>query len=473
MNVMRAISMLQDVLDQFGDCADLSQQSLPELGITLLFFHGLVDVKLMELHVYSPLHHMDTPDGLDSLFQRGIYQSCQDPVKVTELILEGNCAVFHADGVHLVNVSGTKARPVSNSDTETVITGPHDSFTEDSDTNLSLVRSRLKSPKLRVVQFKVGEVTKTKVHLLYIEGIANEQLLSDLKNRVQDIEFDGVLDTNILIQMIDDNAYSLFPQFLTSERPDVAISKLLAGRIVGICDGSPFAFCAPTGFFDFFQSADDYSQRWLLGSATRSLRSLAVVISLMFTAFYVALTSYHYEMIPEDLISSIAKSRARVPFPPVLEALIMEVTIESLREAGARLPSKIGQTIGIVGGIVIGTAAVQAGFTSNILIIVVAISALASFVIPSYVLSGSIRLARFGLILMAGILGNYGIILGICILVIHLSSLTSLGTSYLVPLTPFSLKDWKDTFIRTGLKWMTTRPSQAKPRNRVRMRMKR
>src|SRR5690606_4562141 len=263
----------------------------------------------------------------------------------------------------------------------------------------------------------------------------------DLIKRIELIEVDAILDGHMLIQYIDDFPNSIFPLFSVSERTDTAVSKLAEGKIIGILDGSPSVFSAPSSFFEFLASPDDYYQRWILGTATRLLRFAALVITLTFTALYVSVTTFHYEMIPEALLLTLTESRSRVPFPPIYEALLMELTIELLREAGARLPTKIGQTIGIVGGIVIGQAAVQAGLTSNVLIIAVASSAIASFVIPSYVMSASIRLVRFGLIILAGTLGDFGLMIGIAAIVIHLAGLKSLNTSYLTPVAPMYVGD--------------------------------
>lgn len=260
---------------------------------------------------------------------------------------------------------------------------------------------------------------------------------------------------------------------VTTERPDVVISKIIGGRIVGFLDGSPSVFSGPTSFFDFFSSPDDYYSRWILGSATRILRMIGFILTLVLTALYVSAITYHYEMIPHAMLYNLTESRSKVPFPPLFEAMMMETTIELLREAGARLPTKIGQTIGIVGGIVIGQAAVQAGFTSNILIMTVATSAITSFVVPSYIMSGSIRLIRFGFILLAGLLGNLGLIIGIGFMTIHLAGIKSLGTSYLTPISPFNLSDILDTFIRGPFWAFKKRPSIVKTKNANRNKMRR
>lgn len=242
----------------------------------------------------------------------------------------------------------------------------------------------------------------------------------------------------------------------------------MEGRAAVLLEGSPLVLTAPANFFEFLQSPEDYNQRWIVGTGLRLLRGIALFTTLTFTAMYVAAMTYHYEMIPEDLIITIAESRQRVPFPPIIEALLMELMIELLREAGARLPTKIGQTIGIVGGIVIGQAVVAAGLTSNILIIAVASSAIASFVIPSYTLSNSIRILRFGLILAAAIYGVFGIVLGLAFAIVHMTSITSLNAPYLAPVAPSYPKDWKDVFIRVPFRWLKTRPVTNNPQNKER-----
>lgn len=451
---------LRHALDEFQDCMDLTHRSYREPKLDLIYFGHLIDNDKLDRDTVQPLLQADA-GLLGTMLSQSKFQLIADTKALIVGVLSGRAAIFHGNDAYLVDVAGPPSRSVGQSETETVIVGPHDAFTENADVNLALLRKRIRSSHLKVIRLSVGEVTKTDVFLLYIAGLVQEAFVQEAIHRVQKIETDSVFDTNMLIQYIDDSETSVFPQFLTSERPDAAASKLVSGRIVGIVDGSPSVFSAPTSFFEFFSSSDDYYQRWILGTATRLLRFLAFAITISFTALYVAVTTYHYEMIPENLLLTIAESRSRVPFPPVYEALVMEVTIELLREAGARLPTKIGQTIGIVGGIVIGQAAVQAGLTSNILIIAVASSAISSFVIPSYVMSASIRLIRFGLLILAGWWGIFGIFVGLSATIIHLSGLTSLGTSYLTPIAPLKPRDWLDVFIRAPFSALKYRPSQS------------
>lgn len=462
---------LRHVLDNLKDCADLVHRRYPEIGVDLVYFSHQVGKDTLYRDVVDPLLQVKERE-VPLLLRQSRFQFMDDPKELIIGILSGKTAIFHENAPYLADTYGPKARTITESETETVMVGPHDAFNENAEDNLSLIRKRVRSPHLKVLKLSVGEVTKSDVYLLYIEGIANMANVRKAYERIEAIETDGVYDINMLIQLIDDDPNSIFPQYLTTERPDSAVSKLVSGRIVAVMDGSPSVFSAPTSLFEFFSSADDYYQRWMLGTATRLLRFAAFGITIGFTALYVSVSTYHYEMIPENLLRTFVESRSRVPFPPVYEALLMESTIELLREAGARLPTKIGQTIGIVGGIVIGQAAVQAGFSSNILIIAVASSAIASFVIPSYTMSASIRLMRFGLIALAGIWGNFGLAVGVTLMVIHLSGLTSLGSSYLTPVAPFKFSDWIDTFVRGPFSRINKRPTQTQSPNPHKQKMK-
>jgi len=462
---------LRHVLDNLKNCADLTHRRYPEIRVDLVYFGHQVNADMLYRDVVHPLLQVKEQE-VPLLLRQSQFQRTDDSKALITGILSGRAAVFHQGAAYLVDIYGPLTRSIAESETETVMVGPHDAFNENAEDNLSLIRKRIRSSHLKVLKLSVGEVTKTDVYLLYIEGIANMANVRKAYERIEAIETDGVYDISMLIQLIDDHPNSIFPQYLTTERPDSAVSKLVGGRVVAMMDGSPSVFSAPTSLFEFFSSADDYYQRWMLGTATRMLRFIAFGITIGFTALYVAVSTYHYEMIPENLLRTFVESRSRVPFPPVYEALLMEATIELLREAGARLPTKIGQTIGIVGGIVIGQAAVQAGFSSNILIIAVASSAIASFVIPSYVMSASIRLIRFGLIALAGVWGNFGLAVGVTIMVIHLSGLTSLGSSYLTPVAPFKFSDWVDTFIRGPFRAISKRPTQTQTPNLVKQKMK-
>jgi len=269
--------------------------------------------------------------------------------------------------------------------------------------------------------------------------------------------------------MISDNHNSPFPQLLDTERPDRVVSILAEGKIAVIVDGSPHVLIGPTTLVEFFASFEDYFLNWILSSFFRIIRLFAVSFSILATPIYVAVLNYHYELIPTDLLNNFVTSRREVPVPPFLEALFLEGTIELLREAGARLPTKVGQTIGIVGGIVIGTASVEAGLTSNILLIIVALAALASFTTPVYKMGNTIRLLRFPFLMFAEMYGLLGIVLCFCFLATHLLRLTSLGRPFLEPIYPPRISDLKDAFLRMPFSMMNERPKQLRTEQPKRM----
>ncbi|MET3506927.1 spore germination protein [Halalkalibacter oceani] len=449
--MFRSKNKLNHLKNAFSGCDDLVIRSFPELEIVTLYFGHLVGNEELEQNIIHPFSHI-SENEVRAVLESSPYEKCESEEKLIEGILAGKAAIFYQEtATYLIDLFAPEIRSITAAEIETVIVGPREAFVESVQVNLSLIRRRLQTNKLKVLSFKIGDLTNTQLNVLYLEGKTSYSYVESIKTRLQKVKVEGIHDLNMMLEYIEEYPFSLFPQYLTTERPDVVVSKLLEGKVVGLCDGSPYAFSAPTSFWEYFQSPDDYNQRWILGSLSRILRLIALFIILFFTAFYVSLTMFHYEMIPVALLKSLIESRSKVPFPPVFEALIMEFIVELLREAGARLPDKIGQTIGIVGGIVIGTASVEAGFTSNILIVVVAVSAIASFVIPHIIMSASIRVSRFLLIILAGTLGNFGFVAGFTFIVIYLARLTSLERSYLVPLAPISFSKWRDTFIRVPL----------------------
>ncbi len=453
------------------DTDDLEQLYYKKNSAVVLYFPSLVDMNRLEEQYLNPISMLEKANLMKWIEEKDLTE-VNEIKQLSIEIMSGSVALFIDDKVYTANVYGPETRGIEKSETETAIVGSHDAFVEDIGTNLSLIRRRIKSPKLKVLKFKVGEVAKQTLYVVYIEDIVAPEIVQELKKRIENIEIDVVNDITMLAQLIDEYPDSLFPQYFTSEIPDVIRSKLISGKAAVLMEGSPVVLTAPASFFEFIQSSDDYNQRWAIGTSLRLIRIISIIITLTFTAMYVSVVTFHYEMLPEDILITIAESRARVPFPPILEAILMELTIELLREAGARLPTKIGQTIGIVGGIVIGQAAVDAGLTSNVLIIAVASSAIASFTLPSYTMANSIRIVRFGLIIMAGFFGIFGMMIAFALLMIHVTSLTSLKTPYFIPVSPLYFKDWIDIFIRGPYKAMKTRPVQSDTNNKQRHKMR-
>ncbi|MCM3713650.1 spore germination protein [Halalkalibacter oceani] len=368
----------------------------------------------------------------------------------------------------VIEVSMESDRQVSPPENEFSVAGPRESFIESLDTNINLIRKRLPLPQLEVKEMKIGKITQTRVCLLYIQGLVDQDNLQTMQQRLEKVEFDQVIDSSSLAQMITDNTMSMFPQLINTERPERVAAVLAEGKVAFMCDGSPEAVFGPTTLIEFFSSLEDYFLPWQIASAVRLLRFVAVAFSILATPIYVAVLTYHYELIPRDLLATIIASRSNLPFPPIIEAVFLELTIELLREAGARLPTKVGQTIGIVGGIVIGQASVEAGLTSNILLIIVALAALASFTTPVYQMGNTIRLIRFPFIIAAAIAGGVGVVVCGLYTLVHLLHLTSLGRPYLAPLFPPRFKDWKDAFIRLPFSWMSSRPVYLRPRDKGR-----
>ncbi|MDF1511243.1 spore germination protein [Robertmurraya sp. DFI.2.37] len=385
----------------------------------------------------------------------------EDPLEIEKKLFNGFVVLLlekEKNNYCFLGAHKEVGRTIGVPEVEFSVIGPKESFVESIEQNLNLVRKRIPVKDLIIEEQTIGKYSKTKVAILYLENMANTENVNTVRQRLQEIEFDQITDSSYIIQIISDNQNSPFPQLLDTERPDRVSSSIIEGKVAIIVDGSPHVLIGPTTLVEFFSSFEDYFLNWFISSFFRLIRFFAVMFSILVTPVYVATLSYHYELIPRDLLNALVASRMAIPFPPILEALFLELTIELLREAGARLPTKVGQTIGIVGGIVIGTASVEAGLTSNVLLIIIALAALASFTTPVYRMGNTIRLLRFPFLFFAELWGFLGIVLSFCILLIHLSRLTSLGRPYLEPLYPPRRVDFKDALIRLSFKHQTKRP---------------
>lgn len=314
--------------------------------------------------------------------------------------------------------------------------------------NMSLLRKRLKTPALKIHTRNMGDRTNTSISLVYMEGIIDPKLVKEVETRLGDLKLRDVLESQYIEEGIVDQRYSPFPQMIATERPDVVVSNLLEGRFAILVDGTPFTLIAPVTIFSMLQSSEDYYQNVFMSVFVRWLRYIFFVLSMLLPSAYVAITTFHQEMIPTVLLLSIARAREEIPFPALVEALIMEIAFEALREAGVRLPKQVGSAVSIVGALIIGQAATSAGIVSAPMIIIVAITGIASFMIPRYAASIATRLLRFPMMFLAGTLGLTGVMLGVILVVIHLSSLRSFGTPYLSPVAPTMAKELKDVWWR-------------------------
>ncbi|MFF2752858.1 spore germination protein [Psychrobacillus sp. NPDC058041] len=341
------------------------------------------------------------------------------------------------------------SRVPSSPQNEYVVRGSHEGFVENVEVNINLIRKRMNTPDLKIERLVIGSTTNTNVSIIYLRTKVDQGALEVLKERISKIELDMLYGSGQLEDYLEDAIWSPFPQFLNTERPDRVVANISEGRIAILADSDPTALIAPTTLITFYESPDDYNGRLLVGSFYRLVRLASFFIAIFLPAFYIAVASFHFEIVPIDLGEEVKSSVSHVPFRPIFEAFLLEITIELIREASIRLPSPVGQTIGVVGGLVIGDAIVSAGLASNLMVIVVALTALASFVIPSVELSTSIRILRFPFMIAASIFGFFGLVMGSLILFIHLLNLQSLNRPYLSPIIPFEPKKLFAVFFRT------------------------
>ena len=385
-------------------------------------------------------------------------------------LLEGNCLLF-LDGTRQVislGIKGGKERSIDEPPSEKVIRGPRDGFIENVAVNLSLLRRKLADPNLHFRMLKVGERSRNKVVICYLAGVAQPALINEIERRISTMSVDNVPESGSVEQWIEDSFLSPFPQYQITERPDSAIAGIVAGRAAILIEGTPFALIAPATIADFFRSQEDEYERWTVSSFFRILRFFAILITVFLPGLYIALIEYNHGLIPSKLAFSIAGTREGVPFHAVVEAFMMEFTMEILREARVRLPKPVGQTVGIVGGLVIGEAAVQAGIVSPIMVIVVALTAIASFTLPAYNFIAALRLIRFGVMAAAAVLGLFGIMMVFIMICIHITNLEVYGIPYSAPLSSATAADWKSTILRLPSAMLRRRPQIFEPMDPLR-----
>ncbi|SDM78416.1 spore germination protein [Sediminibacillus halophilus] len=448
-------------VEAFHRSDDLKLRILEEGRAVLFYLESLADQAKIQNEFFKPYMKMDDQEVMK--FSSG--KKVHDRKEIIKLLLKGHSA-FAIDGsadMLLFNTTSAFNRSVEEPDNEKVVRGSHEGFIDNLMININLIRKRIENENLVVTFEKLGKLTNTKVALVYLDGVANPQLVDKVKTRLKDISVDFIISPGFIEEFIEDHAYSPFPQMINTERPDKTVANLMEGRVAVLSEGSSTCLMAPATFFAFYQSPDDYNSRWFTGTFIRLIRLFSFIIAIGLPAFYISIVGFHFEVIPKDLVIPVKSSINEIAYPPIIEALVMVIIIELIREAGIRLPTPVGQTIGIVGGLVIGDAIVRAGLVSNFMIIVVALTAIASFVVPSNEMSTTLRLLTFPLIILSATLGFVGIVFGMLLLLIHLSRMESFGTPYFAPLAPLHVKDLKDTFIRLPLFKMNTRPKNAKP----------
>jgi len=429
----------------------------------LFFFDNLIDSHHLDDNIVSPLTLDIYSSGLNTgseiieqleagnVITRGEVKIRSSMNTLLDGVLSGDVGLLidGIDAAYVISTKGYEYRSVAESDVEPVVRGPREAFIEVMSTNIGLIRRRIHNPSLVFELLLIGKVSKTKVCVAYIKGICPDTLLEEVLSRLGRIDIDGILESNYLEELIQDHPYSIFPQVRNTERPDVVAASLLEGRIAIIIDNTPVALIVPGEFCSLMQSAEDYYNRYTFSSAIRLLRYFVFGTSILLPAFYIAVVNFHQDMIPTRLLQTIISARVQVPFPASIEAFIMIISFEILHEAGIRLPRPIGQAVSIVGALVIGEAAVMANLVSPLMVIIVALTAITKFCIPQYNITLSIRLARIMVMVVASILGLYGVMVSILFLMLHLFSMESFGKPYMSPISPLRVSDIKNTIIRS------------------------
>ncbi|MCY6958751.1 spore germination protein [Clostridium brassicae] len=446
-----------------------------EWKAAFIYIDGMADKNLLNNFVLEPL--MEKNSIIETVEEIKDKILAVSDIREVKKFPEGINAMLSGDTLMLIEGLGAAyviatrfwpARGVGEPSGETVVRGAREGFTETIRFNTVLIRRRIRDTELKVIPKSMGKRSKTDTAIMYINDIVNQEVLNELKTRLERIEIDAILDSGYIEQMIEDNKLSPFPQIQSTERPDVVAAALYEGRIAMLVDNSPFAIIVPATLPNLLQSPDDYYQRWLNSSVVRCIRFIAIFLAVLLPALYVAVTSFHTSIIPTELAYSIAGSREGVPFPAYVEALIMDISLALLLEAIVRLPKPVGATIGIVGGLIIGQAAVSAGIVSPIMIIIVGITAITEFITPNYSLSFALRIARFMAIIASAIMGLYGIMIVVLLFLIHLIRLKSFGIPYLAPIVNPNIKDFKDMFVRLPFMFFKERPKYMNTKDKIR-----
>lgn len=455
----------------YNDCLDVQYHHFQLYNGTkaLLIFHPcLCDMPQLDRLVLSTLLNSDgRNENVDDaeLLETVPLSTATSVSRMDEAVrnISNGCVLLLIDGHAAAQsylLQTYEHRAIEEPGAESTLRGSREGFTEALHVNVSMLRRRLKSPKLKMIPMRIGGYTQTEVLLTYVEGLVNPAMIEEVRRRLGEIETDGILESEYIEEWISDQPYSPFPQLLSTERPDVVVGNLLEGRFSLLVDGTPFALIAPINLFSMLQSVEDYYQQFWMSTFVRWMRYTFYLLSLLLPSLYIAITTYHQEMVPTVLLLSIAKAREEIPFPALVEALIMEIAFEALREAGVRLPKQVGAAVSIVGALIIGQAATTAGIVSAPMVIVVAATGIASFMIPRYTAGLSSRLLRFPLMVLSGTLGLIGTMLGVIVIVIHLCSLRSFGMPYLSPMSPASYGSMTDVLWRAPLwRHSVNRPS--------------
>lgn len=471
----------------FKDCADVVKRRMTIGGINkieiyFIYVDNMVSKDLLEedtlKYLVYKMDDLPSENQYDYIKNKGLRTADLSDIitlhEAIQCILSGDTIILVEgfDKAIKVSVRGMPNRGVPTSQNEVSIRGSKESFSEAFYINRILLRRRIKDSNLKMKQVKVGARTQTDVAIVYIEDIAKPEIIAEVEKRLNEYVIDGIFDCGMLEQLLEKNWYSPFPEFQATERPDKAASALVEGRVVILVDNSPMALILPTTLNSFFQASDDAYNRWEVATFIRIIRYIAAFITIALPGLYIAIANYQAELLSSALALSFAASRQGVPFSVLIEVIIMEIAFEMLLEAGIRLPGPMGSTLGVVGGIVIGNAAVTANLVSPMVVIIIAITAVSAFTVPNEEFATSFRIIRYIIIILSAFLGLYGFIIGLMILLIHLTGLKSFGVPYLLPFAASGIKaasDGKDALIKYPIRKLRQRPIFAREEERTRL----
>lgn len=487
-NIDKNIAIIKSIFD---DCQDVVKRKFTVYQgertgyIYVLYIDGLCDNELVEERVIKPVTYQWRDSGSDNLWEAmDTYQTQSADMEIeTDLdnviyaVLKGDTGILVSDSdkAFVLSSKSLPVRGVDESATEGGMRGSRDSFNESIRTSTALIRRRIKDPALKVHQDHIGVRSRTDYAVMYIKDIAPEGLVQKVKDRLKEYDIDAIFDSGMAEHLMEKKWYRPFPVFQSTTRPDKAAAAIVDGRVVIAFDNSPEVLIAPATINTLFQTSDDYYNRWPVATFARIIRYIAAFIAVGLPGFYIAVTCFHREIIPEKLLYAIADARSQLSFPIFVEVLIMELLFELLREAGIRLPSQMGNTIGIVGGLIVGQSAVEAGIVSTVVVIVVALTAIASFAIPNEVFASTFRLLKFATIIMAALWGLYGFLITMICLIIYLSGMESFGVPYMSPIVhsgEILQEDAKDFVIRSPIKFLKYRPVFARNSEKRRLKKK-
>lgn len=450
--------------EQFNHCSDIVIRSFmlrDETKLILVYLDGMTRLQSVEDNILKPLIFSGLPQGIDRIQSLAeMFRSEWIPLTdvktdkslddLVNHILKGSLGIL-VDGeasALIAQVQGYETRGIQEPQKESTLRGSKEGFVENIRTNTTLIRRRIIHPLLKMESFTIGKYTQTEVILTYMKGLADEKVLSEVREKLGKIELDGVIDSAYIEEWLENSSFSIFSQIQNTERPDIVTASLLDGKVALITNGTPFALILPITLWSGLQSADDYFERFVFVILNRMIRYSMTFISFALPAIYVSLSTFHPEMIPSNLMIGIATARESSPFPTVIEVFLMMFIFDGLQEAGVHLPNQLGPVVSIIGALVIGQAAVEAGIISTPIIIVISLTGIAAYTIPRYSATLPFRLIRYLMLFITGLLGFVGFAFGIIFLLIHLVSLESFGTPYLSPVAPFDGKRIKDVIIR-------------------------